>query len=186
MAWRPLVHGEDCRQLPWDTAAGNFVFIVDCKPVADILSGRALLQLAELQPVYERMTANICRLLGSGWEPHQLIGDPVVWERRENNCIADYIVNHTMDRREDWTQVFDAINENIWSGNLICHSDGGRRDESCAGAAWFLESRTVNCGAPVCSPRAMRGIFIASPTSSFIAESLALDDAISYVCRLIL
>ena len=90
-----------------------------------------------------------------------------------------------MDRREDRAQTFEAIHGNIQSGNLLCHSDGGRMGESCAGAAWLLESRTVYSEVPMGSLRDMRAIFIASPTSFFIAEALALD-AISYVHRLML
>ena len=178
----PRLHGENCGRLCWDRVAGSFVFIVDCKPVVDILCGRAPLLCSDLKPMYERMTTNLGRLLQSGRRPHELVGDPVLWQRRENNVIADYIVNHTMDRRESWNYTCDG--DTPIGANLVCHSDGGRRDESCAGAAWFVETLRDAHGMESCTPLAMRGIFISSSVSSFVAESIALDDAISYICSI--
>ena len=132
------------------------------------------------------MSNNIGRLLQCGWMPHTAIGDPDVWHRRENNQIADHLVNHTMSGRESWRHICHKNLEMAEQGNLICHSDGGRRTESCAGAAWLIESCVVNNGTPAHQLVAMRGIFIASSVSSILAESLALDDALSYVCDTVL
>ena len=71
-------------------------------------------------------------MIEHGWSPHETVGDPVVWHRRDYNKIADYLANHTMDRQEDWSHVF-AIEDadfHISEANMICHSDGGTRDNS--------------------------------------------------------
>ena len=111
---------------------------------------------------------------------------PLVWQRREQNEIADFLVNCAMDRREGFHKDFDPIpGFSYRSSNFTCHSDGGTRSEICSAAAWYLEVTAVINGEATTFPLAMRALFLESSVSSFLAETLALEDAIVFFAQLL-
>ena len=59
--------------------------------------------------------------------------------------------------------------------HMVVHSDGGAR-AACGAAAWILEVGHAG----EFKVLAMRGLFIEGSTSSFTAETLALESAIDY------
>lgn len=111
----------------------------------------------------------------------------MIWHRRENNRIADFIVNHTMDRGSDCFHRFDAPIQNfsIHEANLLCHSDGGTRVGKCSATGWIVEAIVVRGDAKYTFPLAMAGKFLQKPISSFTVETLALDEAIDYIHKLL-
>jgi len=93
----PYDHGQSCPQVHWEKFPRSFAFVVDCKPVADILNGRCPLKSASSGPMHERMTDRIVRMLACSWGPHVRAGDPVLWQPRKYNQIADFLANHAME-----------------------------------------------------------------------------------------
>ena len=105
--WHPLEdlpkhHGDECPPVNWWRERGCFCFIVDCKPLAQVLSGHAPLRVPSMTPLFERMASTLFDLLEAGLTPCEQSEDPVLWHRREFNKMADFAVNHTMDRKQGW------------------------------------------------------------------------------------
>ena len=127
------------------------------------------------------------QMISEGWSPFCLSSSPVVWQRREYNKIADYIVNNTMDRKTSWQQVFEPPLADFTplEANFICHSDGGTRAASCSAAGWFLEAVVIRGELRYTFPVAMHGQFFNEPISSFLAEAIAVDEAIAYFPKLV-
>ena len=178
------MHGVDCPEILWESPRGRFVFIVDCQPLAQILNGEAPLQQSALQPVFERMTRNLFQMISAGWSPYCLSASPVAWHRREYNKVADYIVNHTMEKREDWMHSRHH-DTNLGIGNFICHSDGGTRQGTCSAAGWIIEAVVQESGQSLQLPIAMSGKYLPGHVSPFTAELIALDEAISYMYQIV-
>ena len=123
-------------------------------------------------------------MLALGWRLSTSLADPVVWARRDANIIADHLVNYTMDSQTDWTE--DSRNGlNAKDCSIVCHSDGGTRGQSCSGAAWFIEAVSCKNGRQQSDVLAMGGQFLEPAVSSFMAETIALDNAISVVFHML-
>ena len=182
----PEQHSEARPELEWDGLSGRFVFVVDCKPLSEVMNGSAPLRQLELAPAFERMTADIFNIISIGWTPSSRHADPVVWHRREFNKIADFAVNYTMDLGLDWEHCFKPpIDFKPTDANLVCHSDGGTRAGQCSSAGWFLEAIVVREDVQYSFPIAMAGKFVNMRISAFSAEVMALEEAIKYVHTII-
>ena len=183
----PAAHGEICPHTKWQADSQCFLFIVDCKPLADILGGHAPLLAQDLAAMFERMSSKLFSLLEAGWSMDEPTGDPVKWQRREYNQVADFLVNYTMDCQEDWFEDLRPEGQqiNLWSSNFVCHSDGGTRQGSCSAAAWIVERVVLEDGRQVVQPFARGGTYLKTPVSSFLAEAVALDEGMSYLHRII-
>ena len=179
----PKHHGEKCPPINWWRERGCFCFVVDCKPLAQVLCGHVPLHTPSLAPLFERVAGTLFQLLEGGWTPCEQSEDPVLWHRREFNRIADFAVNHTMDRKQDWLHSFTCpiVNFSPLEANYVCHSDGGARANSCSGAAWIIEARVVRDDQRHIFPVAMAGVFLRDPVSSFLAEAIALEEAVNFL-----
>ena len=170
-----------------EAALWQFFFIVDCQPLAQITNGQAPLLQPELAPAFERMTTILFKMIEANWKPHRLSSNPVLWHRRENNKVADFIVNHTMERQSDWFQECRAPIPNVKASeaNYICHSDGGTRADSCSATGWIIEAVVTRGEFKHTFPIAMSGTFLSQPISSFTVETIALDEALSYLSKVL-
>ena len=179
----PSDHDSDCPRLHFWRGAKCVQFIVDCKPLSRVICGHDCLKSPELAPVFERMTTALFHVMGSGWSPHTLCADPVLWHQRECNCLADFLVNYTMDIQQSWEKCFVPTDDGfvLTDANIVSHSDGGTRAGQCSGAAWVVEAITSNKTFTLL----MGGIFLQKPVSSFLVESLALESAIMAVKELV-
>ena len=119
-------------------------------------------------------------LYTEGWAPSTAISDPVIWRRREQNKLADFLCNTIMDSRESWLQ---EVPDSGWqSQNVVIFSDGGVRSVTVAAAAWSMGYiRQIESGDFHFTLIAARGIFINFPVSSFLAEAMASADAAEYL-----
>ena len=122
-----------------------------------------------------------------GLDTVELTNDSVIWHRREYNKLADFLVNYTMDLGQDWHEDLRALWKHVgpWCTNLICHSDGGTREGSCSASAWILEAVFLEDGLPTVRPIARGGKYLSAPISSFLAETIALDEATAHMAGLI-
>ena len=54
------------------------------------------------------------------------------------------------------------------------------------GAAWIIEARVVRDDQRYIFPVAMAGVFLQDPVSSFLAEAIALDEAVRFLGKFVL
>ena len=184
----PTAHGEQPPPIEFWRPCNCFAFVVDCKPLAEVVGGHTPLRADSLLPVLERITDAMFQLISIGWTPATCIADPVMWHRRESNQIADFLANFTMESGESWLkEIAPTVRDfSPCEANFICHSDGGTRKGSCSAAAWVVEASVVRDNRRHTLPLAFRGIYFSTPVSSFTAEAVALDDVVSYVSGKIL
>ena len=128
-----------------------------------------------------RILAHITSIIANSWQPRYEWHDPVLWEKREHNQIADHLANLTMDTAMTWSE---ESHEYPSHGNLLIHSDGGSR-ERCSAAAWVVEHcfyagtgwqrQVLACG----------GLYLEARVSSFMSECLALEASAICVTKLL-
>ena len=83
-----------------------------------------------------------------------------------------------MDFGHDWHKTFPSpFDDHMQEAKLVCHSDGGSRKDSCSATGWMVEAIVIRNGLRHTFRIAMSGKFISPPISSFLAESIALDEA---------
>ena len=124
-------------------------------------------------------------MISRGWEPPYLWNDPVIWNRREANVIAEYLVKYTMNERRTW------IHELVWplpgidhaACNYLVHSDGGTRKDQCSAAGWIVEVLHLQDGVWSRDLLARGGNYIHLPVSSFLAESIGLEESTFFLRR---
>ena len=103
--------------------------------------------------------------------PPSTRSDPIRWEHREHNKVADYLCNLTMDvKRCTWRETRNA--DILLESNLVIFSDGGTRAE-CSASAWVLCAAIKEATIPILAG----GIYFPQPISSFTAEAIALEKA---------
>ena len=175
------------RDLPWQMSGRRCSFIVDCKPLQQVACGACLLLSSNLKCTFESITGNFAAILGKGWLPARAWDDPVIWKRRNENVIADYLANHTMNIRKSWFEVFDWPFEGhrVDECNLLVHSDGGTRCNRCSSAAWIVEVCVFQQGRWFRKPLAISGTYFDSPISSFTAECVALEECSIFIKQLL-
>ena len=118
-----------------------------------------------------RVLENDAGFISHGMMPPSDISDPIMWTHRENNKLADYLCNRTMDDvKGEWREVRDYSAER--ARNVVVFSDGGTRAD-CSASAWAL---CVVIGQTL-HPVIAAGIFFQVPISSFAAEAIALENA---------
>ena len=171
----------------WESKFGRFCFITDCRPVQQVTCGHSALQEPLLTTSYHRLTHNIAALIGHGLFPPRRWDDPVLWRPREQNLIADYLANYTMDRGESWSEVFawPFSPRGVRSCNLVVHSDGGSRKGTCSASAWIVEAGTFLEGQWHYQPIAMSGTYFPEALSSFYVETVALEECTLFLKRLV-
>ena len=135
-----------------------------------------------------RITNNLVGLLDCGFLPNCIHLDPVIWQKRELNVIADHLVNHTMDVRKSWHQICTMPYPDISlrDANFLIHFDGGTRGNDCSAAAWILEARIHRERDIVEFPVAFCGKFVSPSVSSYVAEAMALESCTEIFLKLVL
>ena len=102
------------------------------------------------------------------------------WSPREYNCVADCFANLAMDSKSD-TESLDlpALHN---TGNLRLCVDGGRRNETSGGLGVAIYS--YNAVADLGSRYRLlgrRSTFLTSVSSTFVAETLAMERGLEFV-----
>ena len=172
----------------WDSVCRKFVCVVDCRPVQQVLCGCSALVDDSLRPVFSRTARHIAESLDAGWTAPRRWHDPVYWKRREMNKTADYLVNFTMDEARSWTYDFQWPFEGHapHECNFVAYADGGTRNGTSSAAAWFVEVGFYHTSGWTFKPISMGGHFLSEPESSFLAESIALEECLRILKHIIL
>ena len=160
-------------------SSGRLVFVVDCQPLSMIVGGHTPLRSTTLRPVFTR----ICRNLGELVQHFELgtddADDPVHWVPRGDNQLADSLCNYTMDIGRSWTHQWGCSNLSSFCHSYVCFSDGGRRSQTSAASAWAICTGILSHGKWTFNLLMAGGIFHAGDVSSFTAEAIALQEAIT-------
>ena len=122
------------------------------------------------------------QIISAGWTSATRIADPVIWHRLQNNQIANFVANFTMEAGESWLKEIEPMVRDFSpsEASFTCHSDGGTRKGSRAAAARVIEVSVVRDDHWYTVPFAFRGVFFGMAVSSFAAETVAIDDVVSY------
>jgi len=102
---------------------------------------------------------------------------------RVHNKVADGLADLTMDRRCSWDRRFHTTMP-LRNANLVIQTDGGRREEDCAAAAWIIGLWIDEGQGGRYEPVAAHGTFLDASCTVFMAEAIALDEASAEVHRL--
>ena len=160
--------------ISWDEGCHRFVFDVDCQPLQRISCGRTPLLNDSYFPLFRRILDNLKDIFKEGFVPPRLVDDPVLWVRREKNKLADYLCNVTMDRKRSWsrTRSIDMPSKYHW----FAVSDGGARPQ-CSACGWSVGICFMVDGAYKFEPLVVAGQYLEPRVNSFLAETLALEQA---------
>ena len=163
-----------CRPL----AHGSVHFVVDCLSVKNIMCGLTSLRRSSCRPIYTRMAKGLAEILPSMDLGQDVLSDPVVWVRRENNKLADTFCNYTMDLGRSWQQQWPQESCNMANCSIVCFSDGGSRSRCCAASAWALALGAKHSGNWTFKLVCAGGVFHGTYVDAFEAETIALEQAI--------
>ena len=167
----------------WDSGCKRLWLQVDCKGIADIMGGRAVLQAPHLELLFRRMCDSLLFLCASDWKPKQDVEDIVIWSPRQYNIVADHLVNAAMDNNCDWDwEDAEAIQQclNGSSCPRVCVDSGYRRpsDMAAIGVAVFTyDSKYI--------PLRYAARLLQDVRSAFQSEAHALDLALEILRNLI-
>ena len=169
--------GSDCEGFQWEGPEGHFLIVCDCKPLVDVAMGTCPLTDMSLQPSSRRLTRSLATVIMKGMQPLRSHGDPVLWRKRDCNKIAYHLVNVTMDAQSSWEEVYPPSDFalNLIHANFVMHCDGGTRASQCSAGAWVLEAHVDTEHGVEVIFLGRKGIYMASPISSFTAELIALE-----------
>lgn len=122
-------------EVSWDLRSNSCIFVVDCQPLQRITCGHTPLLNDSYLPLFNRILHNICDIVHQGFLPPRLVDDPVLWVKRDQNKLADYLCNVAMDRKRSWRKErrIDMPTEYHW----FAVSDGGARLH-CSACGWSV------------------------------------------------
>ena len=101
----------------WQSSSGQVWIQVDCKALAELLSGRAVLTADDMRPLCTRVARALLHLSSLGWKPQNGASDMIVWSPRSFNAAADHAVNATLDEQQDWWRVDQGSSSATAIGN---------------------------------------------------------------------
>ena len=81
----------------WGGDCSRIWIQVDCQSLAEVLSGNAVLQGGDQQPLFVRVARWFFRLADCGWLPIRDNLALVIWSPREYNLVGDHAVNACLD-----------------------------------------------------------------------------------------
>ena len=84
----------------WTGRDGRFLFVVDCQPLSNVICGKSPLDSLDLECCCQNITENLKSAIFMGWRPPRPGDDPVLWQKRDHNRMADHLVNATMDMQK--------------------------------------------------------------------------------------
>ena len=166
------------------SSRGRLWIQVDCKGIADLTSGRAVLQAEELHPAFIRISRDLLRLHSMGWKPMHDGLEFVLWAPRKYNPIADHGCNVSMDHQKDFrtknaASLQDALEQRY---NLRLCVDGGLRASGEAAFAFALFSAVLGeDGAYAYTLLWREAVLLGGVRSSFTAEAVALETSLAAI-----
>lgn len=139
-------------------------------------------------PFFAALAKALAKLFVNYFQPRSSTAGMVEWRKREFNTVPDYLCNFSMDTG---TEVFEVRRGVLLktldaSFNLQIYIDGGFRFHTLAAGAWCLFSCEMQGPSCKFTMLARRSFLLTACQSSFEAEVLALEVALSYSTQLLL
>ena len=177
----------NCPHLPahpadpeWDGLSRRLWIQVDCKGVADVCNGAAILKAPHLEAIFRRIVQKLFDVSMSGWRPKRDIDPILIWSPREYNTPADHLVNAAMDTGTDWSWINQGVLRAAKVGTVRLCVDGGLRKRHHGehrgglGCAAFLRFPNGSY-----EPFFLAGTVMHGATSAFHTEASALEWALT-------
>ena len=169
----------------WDSKHGRLWVHVDCRSLAELFAGRAVLESDGHRPLMIRIAAALDKV-HRRWLPIQNLADYIIWAPREYNTVADHAANATMDLKASWSIVNDVLLEQALAdnANLRLCVDGGRRNQHLASIGMALyAARCDHDGIFYYELLVRQGHLLSEVESAFVAEALGLEWALEYLLK---
>ena len=149
----------------------------DCKAMAELLSGRVVLEAPQHRPLFVRLARALLKLQHMGLALVTDWSDNILWAPREFNTVADHIANICMDKRCSFTQLHEGLAALHRQGpNVRLCTDGGRRSQTVGALGVAVYVATIDeKGVYRYSLAGRRGVLLEEVESAFLAEALALE-----------
>ena len=159
--------------------------MVDCRSVAELLSGRYVLHNDDLRPIFLRLSRMLLRLPKAGYMPIRNDADYVRWSPREYNGVADYAVNRTLDEAKDWSDIdLNAVRVALSrKQNILVCVDGGLRNGKLGACGFAIYTAHWN---DVFEYEFLgwQGTQLNGVASAFLAETLGLEASLNFLVDL--
>ena len=162
--------------------SGLLLNVVDNQSVAQILNGEIPYQGQDEEILGRlRNSTNLLRqLMRQGWDSREDNGCYWEWRPREKNKIADAYANQCLDNANSFVWDDVTLLNKFGPTSLQCFSDGGRRSDTQAAAAWVIYVVRENR----CKVLGYGGNYIPG-ADSFKAEVLAVEGALNHVVSIL-
>ena len=157
--------------------AGWLLLITDNQALADILNANECYKGNDpkILSSLEQSTELLCRFVEEGWSTREMGHDYLLWRPREQNTLADFFANISMDKKESWQWTWPGAKHIRSVPSYQLFTDGGRRDDETASAAWAIFI-IIKGGFKL----AGTGALFLTETDSFQAEVIAVELALKH------
>ena len=179
---------EDPPIQPWidqdveaSSISGWILLVTDNQSLANVLNGAEEYRGGDeiTRRSLIASTNHLGNIVEHGWQTRDVRHDYILWRPRELNTLADYLANVAMDRSNSSEWTWDRVQHIKPPYSLQIFTDGGRRNDASASAAWAIftmrkdEFKLVGTG----------NYFMHAP-DSFRTEALAIEAALSHLSRI--
>ena len=151
--------------------------MTDNKALADILNAEEAYKGKDTRIIQnmESITDHLAGISMEGWTTRETGHNYLLWRPRKQNKLADYMANKAMNGKQSWQWTWPGVKQIRSVPSYQVFTDGGRRNESSASAAWVI-SIIINGGFKL----AGHGGHFHTNTDSFQAEALAVEMALKH------
>ena len=122
------------------TKTGWVLLVTDNKALADILNGEEEYKGKDTRIIQnmESITDHLAGISMEGWINRETGHNYLLWRPREQNKLADYMANKAMNEKQSWQWTWPGVKQIRSVPSYQFFTDGGRRNESSASAAWVI------------------------------------------------
>ena len=164
----------------WGGGSSRLWHQVDCKGLADVVNGDAVLHAPRLEPIFRRTVASLFLFARQGWETRNAAAPFVIWKPREFNTAPDYLRNAAMDQTTNWQWQDHTATQQAKLPNVclkIC-VDGGLRGTGPHQAATGIAVYRRSAAEPSSHhPILYKAFLLSNVDSAFQCEAMALESA---------
>ena len=163
--------------------AVSFKLLCDSSTVVDAINGDLPMDTEFLKPAFYRISRHLEEWSNGGMAFSGERLQPAEWRPRELNKVADALANEAMDRGESFER-WHVNQKGLRGRHILVFTDGGvRPSRGQAAAAWAVVA--LQDGEPKLVMEGAVVLVYHSRMSSFVAETIAIDSALSTVAALL-
>ena len=164
----------------------SFKLLCDSSTVVDAINGDLPMDTEFLKPAFYRISRHLEEWSNGGIAFSGERLQPAEWRPRELNKVADALANEAMDRGESFER-WHVNQKGLRGRHILVFTDGGvrpsRAQAAAAAAAWAVVA--LQDGEPKLVMEGAVVLVYHPRMSSFVAETIAIDSALSTVAALL-